>query len=56
MTGNTKYRPVGKKPSPVWGSIYDQRKIPLHLFTIGFQKQMPGFRNPMVKRCNGIFL
>ena len=25
-------------PSPVWGSIYDQRKIPLHLFTIGFQK------------------
>ncbi len=22
----------------MWGSIYDQRKIPLHLFTIGFQK------------------
>jgi hypothetical protein len=21
----------------VWDSIYDQRKIPLHLFTIGFQ-------------------
>ena len=21
----------------MWGSIYDHRKIPLHLFTIGFQ-------------------
>ena len=27
MTGSKMYRPVGKKPSPVWGSIYDQRKI-----------------------------
>jgi hypothetical protein len=69
--------------SPVWShvyvetqelnprsSIYDQRKIPLYLFTIGFQKpgicaldsrnqesaQIPGFWNPMVKRWHGIFL
>jgi hypothetical protein len=26
------------KPSPVWGSIFDQRKFQLHHFTIGFQK------------------
>jgi hypothetical protein len=38
MTGSKMYSPVGKKPSPVWGSIYNQRKIPLHLLTIGFQK------------------
>jgi hypothetical protein len=31
----------------------DQRKIPLHLFSIGFQK--PGI-NPTVKRCNGMGL
>ena len=38
MSGSKMYSPVGKKPRPVWGSIHDQRKIPLHLFTIGFQK------------------
>jgi hypothetical protein len=27
--------------------------IPLHLFTVGL---IPGFWNPMEKRCNGIFL
>jgi hypothetical protein len=27
MTGSKKYSPVGKKPSPVWGSIYDQRRF-----------------------------
>jgi hypothetical protein len=32
MTGSKKYSPVGTKPSPMWGSIYDQRKIPLHHF------------------------
>jgi hypothetical protein len=46
----------------------DQRKIPLHHFTIGIQKpgicasrnqesaQIPGFWIPMVKWCNGIFI
>ncbi len=34
MTGSKKYIPDrwGKQPNPVWDSIYDQRKIPLHLF------------------------
>jgi hypothetical protein len=27
-----------QKASPVWGSIYDQRKIPLHYFAIGSKK------------------
>jgi len=27
LTGSKKYSPVGKKPSPVWGSIYDQRRF-----------------------------
>jgi hypothetical protein len=38
MTGSKKYRPVGTKAQPVWGSIFDQRKSQLHHFTIGFQK------------------
>jgi hypothetical protein len=38
MTGSKQYSPVGTKPSPVWGSIFDQGKSQLHHFTIAFQK------------------
>jgi hypothetical protein len=79
-----KYRPVDTKVQSRVGFDYEQRKIPLNLFTIGmesndehthrwpflvssrnqesvfplgfFSTQTPGFWNPMVKRCSGIFL
>ncbi len=40
--------------------LLDQRKIPLNLLTLDSRNQesaqIPGFWNPMVKRCSGIFL
>jgi hypothetical protein len=37
-SSSTGSNPVAQKLSTVWGSIFDQRKIPLHQFTLGFQK------------------
>jgi hypothetical protein len=32
-TGHKDLKQEGKKPSPVWGSIYDQRKFYYTIFT-----------------------
>jgi hypothetical protein len=49
-------RQIGMPIEPEhWTRASDQRKIPLHLFTIGFQKKIPGFWKPVGFRFEMIF-
>ncbi len=61
MTGSKKYSPVGKNsPAPCGARFTTREKSHCTFLALDSRNQesaqIPGFWNPMLKRCSGIFL